>query len=48
MTASWGPAMEAEVAYRHAQIRAQMGHRRRGWFRRTHTSTRTAPVTRAE
>ncbi|WP_420122593.1 hypothetical protein [Nakamurella sp.] len=48
MTASWGPAMDAEIAYRHAQVRAQVGHRRRGWFRRAQPGTRTAPVKRGE
>lgn len=40
--------MDAEVAYRQAQVRAQVRPHRRGWFRRARTGTRTAPVTRAE
>lgn len=48
MTASWGPAMDAEVAYRQAQVRAQVHHHRRSWFRRTRTGTRAAPAPRAE
>lgn len=48
MTASWGPAFDAEVAYRHEQVRAQFSRPRRRWFRRTApvgTATAT-PTTR--
>lgn len=38
--------MDAEIAYRHAQVRAQLGHRRRGWFRRAQPVTRTGSVKR--
>ena len=42
MTAPWGPALDAELAYRHEQIRAQFGGRRR---RRLHRSARAAQPT---
>ena len=34
MTAPWGPALDAEVAYRHDQLRGQFGRRRHHWFHR--------------
>lgn len=50
MTASWGPAFDAEVAYRHEQVRAQFSRPRRRWFRRTApvgTATATATTRQA-
>lgn len=49
MTASWGPGLDAEIAYRHEQVRAQFGrrHRRGGrLFGRRHAvvSTDVAPA----
>lgn len=43
MTAFWGPAFDAEVAYRHEQVRAQFGRRPRPrLFRRTAPAARTS------
>ena len=42
MTAPWGPALDAELAYRHEQIRAHFGGRRR---RRLHRSARATQPT---
>jgi len=40
MTAPWGPALDAEIAYRHDQVRTQFGVRRQAWFR---TPVRSGP-----
>lgn len=46
MTASWGPAFDAEVAYRHEQVRAHFGRRSwRRWFRRSAPVGATAVAT---
>lgn len=42
MTAPWGPGLDAEVAYRQEQVRAQFGHRRHHWFRRIEQAVRTS------
>jgi hypothetical protein len=44
MTAPWGPALDAEVAYRREQVRAGVGRRKRGWFRRTAPVTGPSPA----
>jgi hypothetical protein len=49
MTAPWGPGLDAEIAYRHEQVRAQFGrpHRRGGrLFGRRHAvvATDVAPA----
>lgn len=43
MSAYWGPALDAEVAYRQEQVRAQFGRRLR-WGRR-HSAPTAAPAT---
>lgn len=40
MSAPWGPALDAEVAYRQEQVRSQFGRRNRRWFRRTAPAAR--------
>lgn len=44
MTAPWGPALDAEVAYRQEQVRTGAGRSRRGWFRRSAPAAGTSPV----
>jgi len=44
MTANWGPGFDAEIAYRHEQIRASFGRRRRSGRRRWSISNKAAAV----
>ena len=44
MTAPWGPALDAELAYRHEQIRAHFGGRRRRRLNRSAWATQPTAV----
>jgi hypothetical protein len=44
MTAYWGPGLDAEIAYRHEQVRAQFGRRHRFGRRRRTISNDVLPV----